>query len=487
MGMKLQDILYKVAVREIHGSTGIEVNALCIDSRQAIPQSLFVARRGTITDAHRFIPSAVEKGAVAVVCEKIPSEKNKAVTYIIVDDCDQALGVMASNFYGNPSAAFRLCGVTGTNGKTTIATLLHQLFTGLGYATGLISTVRNQIGGMEITATHTTPDAISLNAMLRDMATAGCTFCFMEVSSHAIHQKRIAGLGFAGGIFTNLTHDHLDYHGDFAGYLHAKKAFFDMLPPQAFALANADDRNAKVMLQNTMARKFTYGLKSTADFNGRLMENLVDGLMLNIGGREVWSRLSGGFNASNLMAVYAAAILLEQEPEKVLTLLSGLEHAEGRFETLRSENGITAIVDYAHTPDALLNVLKAIQVIRTGKEQVITVVGAGGDRDKTKRPLMGGIAAELSDRLILTSDNPRSEEPEAIIEEIKAGIPSTDMKKTLTVTNRKEAIAAACALAQPGDIILVAGKGHEKYQEIKGTRHPFDDKKILIELLNITA
>jgi UDP-N-acetylmuramoyl-L-alanyl-D-glutamate--2,6-diaminopimelate ligase len=487
MAMKLEDILYKVAVREIYGSTGVEANALCIDSRQVVPQSLFVARRGTITNAHRFIPSAVEKGAVAVVCSEIPADMDEDTVYVCVDDCDQALGIMASNFYGNPSAELRLCGVTGTNGKTTIATLLHQLFTGLGYATGLVSTVRNLIGGKEVSATHTTPDAISLNAMLREMAGAGCTYCFMEVSSHAIHQKRIAGLEFAGGIFTNLTHDHLDYHGDFAGYLRAKKAFFDMLPPQAFALANADDRNAKVMLQNTVARKFTYGLKSPADFNGKLMENLVDGLLLSIGGKEVWSRLSGGFNASNLMAVYAAAVLLEQVPEKVLTLLSGLEHAEGRFETLRSEHGITAIIDYAHTPDALLNVLKAIQAIRTGNEQVITVVGAGGDRDKAKRPLMGSIAAEHSDRLILTSDNPRSEEPQAIIEEIKAGISAAGIKKALVITNRKEAIAAACALAQPGDIILVAGKGHEKYQEIKGIRYPFDDRNILIELLNITA
>ena len=481
--MNLKDILYKVNIREIHGSTDMMVNSICLDSRRLGSGSVFIARKGTAVDAHRFIPSAIESGARVIVCEDLPYELIDEITYICVDDSEIALGIMASNFFQNPSENIILCGVTGTNGKTTIASLLHQMFTELGYATGLISTVGNKINKRNVEATHTTPDAIQLNSLLKEMADEGCTYCFMEVSSHAIDQKRIAGLKFAGGIFTNITHDHLDYHGEFSEYLKVKKTFFDLLPATAFALSNADDRNGKVMLQNTRASKHTYGLKSVCDFRGKLMENLLDGLMLSIDGQEIWCKLIGEFNAYNLMAVYGTAILLKQERERILTLLSKLDTAEGRFEHFRTEGGITAIVDYAHTPDALQNVLRTINTIRSGNEQLITVVGAGGDRDRSKRPLMGKIAGQLSDSLILTSDNPRSEDPEVIINEMKAGVESIDYKKLLVITNRKEAISTACALAKKGDIILVAGKGHEKYQEIKGVRHPFDDKKLLEEIL----
>ncbi|MCK4570228.1 MAG: UDP-N-acetylmuramoyl-L-alanyl-D-glutamate--2,6-diaminopimelate ligase, partial [Bacteroidales bacterium] len=400
---------------------------------------------------------------------------------------DHALGILASNFYDSPADNLILCGVTGTNGKTSIATLLYQLFTDLGYCTGLISTIKNMINERETPATHTTPDAISINFLLKEMVDSGCTYCFMEVSSHAIHQQRISGLNFAGGIFTNITHDHLDYHGGFKNYLNAKKKFFDMLPSHAFALTNADDKNGKVILQNTKAVKKTYGLKSVCDFRGRVMENLFDGLLLNIDGHEVWSKLIGEFNAYNLMAVYGTAMMLKQEQEHVLMLMSKLNTAEGRFEYVRSANGITAIIDYAHTPDALQNVLGTINAIRTGNEQLITVVGAGGDRDKAKRPLMGRIAGSLSTKLILTSDNPRSENPETIIRQMQEGVEAVDLKKLLVITKRKEAISTACALAHPGDILLIAGKGHEKYQEIMGVRHPFDDKELVEEILIKTA
>jgi UDP-N-acetylmuramoyl-L-alanyl-D-glutamate--2,6-diaminopimelate ligase len=480
---QLKDILYKVNIREIHGSTNMMVNSICLDSRQLGSGSVFIARKGTAVDAHRFIPSAIESGARVIVCENLPHELFDEITYICVDDSDLALGIMASNFYQNPSENIILCGVTGTNGKTTIVSLLHQMFTELGYAAGLISTVGNKINKRNVEATHTTPDAIQINSLLKEMADAGCTYCFMEVSSHAIDQKRIAGLKFAGGIFTNITHEHLDYHGEFSEYLKVKKTFFDLLPATAFALSNADDKNGKHMLQNTRADKHTYGLKSVCDFRGKLMENLLDGLMLSIDGQEIWCKLIGEFNAYNLMAVYGTAMMLKQDRRRILTLLSKLDTAEGRFEHFRTEGGITAIVDYAHTPDALQNVLRTINTIRTGNEQLITVVGAGGDRDRSKRPLMGNIAGQLSDRLILTSDNPRSEDPEEIINEMKAGVERIDYKKLLVITNRKEAISAACALAKKGDIILLAGKGHEKYQEIKGVRHPFDDKKLLEEIL----
>ena len=482
----LKDILYKCSIRELHGSSELPVTGLCIDSRQAGPGLLFIARKGVNTDSHRFIPNVIESGTTAIICEDLPESLDPSVTYVAVDNSDEALGFIAANFYDNPSDNLILCGVTGTNGKTTIATLLHQLFTGLGYGTGLISTVRVMINDRSLPATHTTPDAIQINRLLSDMVEAGCTYCFMEVSSHAIHQHRISGLNFAGGIFSNITHDHLDYHGDFKSYLNAKKTFFDRLPATAFALANADDRNAGVMLQNTRAMKKRFGLKSVSDYHAKVLENLFDGLMLDIDGHEVWCKLIGEFNAYNLLAVYAAAIELGQEPARVLTLLSTLHSAEGRFEPMQSDSGITAIVDYAHTPDALENVLKTINTIRTGNEQLITVVGAGGDRDREKRPVMARIAGELSTRLILTSDNPRSEDPEEIITEMKAGVQPVDFKKLLVVTNRREAISTACALAQPGDIILVAGKGHEKYQEINGVKHPFDDKKILEELLKTT-
>lgn len=485
--IKLKDILYKVAVKEIHGSTDVGITRLCIDSREAALNTVFFARRGSAIDSHKFIPAVIEQGTTVVVCEQLPARLDADVTYVVVDKSDLAMGTMASNFYDKPSDNLILCGVTGTNGKTTIASLLYQLFTGLGYSCGLISTIRNLVDNKEIIATHTTPDAIQLNKLLADMVDAGCTYCFMEVSSHAIHQQRIAGLEFAGGIFTNITHDHLDYHGDFKEYLKAKKAFFDTLPSSAFALVNTDDKNGKVMLQNTKAEKRTYSLKSASGYKGKVVENLLDGLLINIDGHEVWSQLIGEFNAYNLLAVYAAAMLLGQEQDKVFPLLSKLSTAEGRFEHIQSMDGVTAIVDYAHTPDALENVLRTINSIRTGNEELITVVGAGGDRDKTKRPLMAAIAGRLSTRIILTSDNPRSEDPEAIIADMKAGVEAVDFKKLLVITKREEAINTACALAKTGDIILVAGKGHEKYQEIKGVKYPFDDKEILIKLMTKTT
>jgi UDP-N-acetylmuramoyl-L-alanyl-D-glutamate--2,6-diaminopimelate ligase len=438
--MNLKDILYKVNIREIKGSTNMIVNSICLDSRQLGSGAIFIARKGTAVDGHRFIPSAIESGAKVIVCENLPHELFDEITYICVDDSELALGIMASNFYQNPSENIILCGVTGTNGKTTIVSLLHQMFSELGYATGLISTVGNKINKRNVEATHTTPDAIQINSLLKEMADEGCTYCFMEVSSHAIEQKRIAGLKFAGGIFTNITHDHLDYHGEFSSYLKAKKTFFDLLPATAFALSNADDKNGKLMLQNTRAVKGTYGLKSVCDFRAKVMENLLDGLMLRIAGQEIWCKLIGEFNAYNLTAVYGTAIMLKQDRERILTLLSKLDTAEGRFEHFRTEGGITAIVDYAHTPDALQNVLHTINTIRTGNEQLITVVGAGGDRDRSKRPLMGKIAGQLSTKLILTSDNPRSEDPEVIINEMKAGVESIDYKKLLVITNRKEAL-----------------------------------------------
>lgn len=487
MGKRLKDILHKVAVTAITGPTDVVVNELCIDSRKAALGAMFIARKGTAVNSHKFIPEVIEKGVCAIICEEMPEDPKKNVTFICTENSDEALGMLSSAFYDNPSESLILCGVTGTNGKTTIATLLNQLFTELGYASGLISTVRNMIDKKAVDATHTTPDAIHINALLKEMVDAGCTYCFMEVSSHAIHQKRIAGLKFAGGIFTNITHEHLDYHGNFKEYINTKKSFFDLLPDTAFALVNADDKNAKIMLQNTSATKLTYGLRSACDYRGKVMENLLDGLLMSINGKETWCRLIGEFNAYNLLAVYATAILLKQDEEKILTLLSQLDTAEGRFEHIRSEDGITAIVDYAHTPDALQNVLRTINAIRTGNEELITVVGAGGDRDRSKRPVMAQIAGEMSTRLILTSDNPRSEDPSAIIDEMKAGVSAIDFKKLLVITNRREAISAACAMAKSGDIILVAGKGHEKYQEIDGVKHPFDDKEIIKELMTQTA
>lgn len=481
----LKDILYKSGLVKVSGTTDVEITGIVLDSRKVTPGCLFVALKGTASDGHLFIASAVADGAKAVVCEEMPDSFTEGVTYVKVSDSSLALGIMASNFYDNPSAGLNLVGVTGTNGKTTIATLLHQLFRELGYHTGLLSTVRNLIDEEIIAATHTTPDAIELNALLRRMADSGCTHCFIEVSSHAIVQNRIAGLTFYGGVFTNLTHDHLDFHKTFDAYLKAKKQFFDELPATAFALSNADDRNGRVMIQNTKALKKLYSLRSLADFKCRIIENQFEGLQLDIDGNEVWCRLVGTFNAYNLLAIYATAMLMGEEPIEVLTIISRLEPAEGRFEALQTTSGIIAIVDYAHTPDALLNVLDTLTEIRSGAAKIITVVGAGGDRDMTKRPVMARIAAEKSDRVILTSDNPRSEDPDEIIRQMQAGINIPDKKKVLSITNRLEAIRTACALAQPGDIVLVAGKGHEKYQEIKGVRHPFDDKQVLKSILTI--
>lgn len=479
----LSDILYKAGITEIDGDPLVTVSDIRFDSREVSRGDLFVAIRGTQTDGHAFIPSAVATGAVAVVCEQMPDRKPSGVTFVQVRDSSQALGIIASNFYGNPSEELTLVGITGTNGKTTTVTLLYELFMKLGYGTGLFSTIQNRILERELPATHTTPDPIQLNRLLRELADLGGSYCFMEVSSHAISQKRIAGLKFSGGIFSNITHDHLDYHKTFREYLKAKKAFFDDLPSESFALVNNDDKNGQVMVQNTRAKIKTYALKSPADFKCKILENQFEGLHLNMDGHEIFFRLTGEFNAYNLTAVYSAAVLLGQNAEEVLALLSAVKPVEGRFETIRSKNNITAIVDYAHTPDALANVLKTIGELRTRNEKVITVVGAGGDRDKGKRPLMASICADKSDLVILTSDNPRSEEPEMIIEDMKKGVMADQMRKVMVITNRLEAIKTACHLALPGDIILVAGKGHEKYQEIKGARHPFDDKKILEELL----
>ena len=480
---KLNEILYKTGIKVLVGSTDVEIQSVCFDSRQVKPGSLFVAVKGTTSDGHLFIGQAIHNGAIAIVCEDIPTEKVTDITYVKVLSSGYALGVIASNFYDSPSSKLKLIGITGTNGKTTFVTLLFNLFRQLGYHVGMLSTVKNMIDDEEIAATHTTPDAITLNLMLRKMCDRGVTHCFIEVSSHAIVQNRIAGLEFAGGVFSNITLDHLDFHKTFDEYIKAKKAFFDGLPSQAFALTNVDDKNGLVMLQNTKAEKKTYALKNLADFKCKIIENQFAGLKLNVDGEEVWSRLVGEFNAYNLLAVYSTAVLLGEDKIKVLTILSNLESAEGRFDYFISSDGIIAIVDYAHTPDALKNVLTTIGNIRSGDEQLITVVGCGGDRDHSKRPIMAAIACKLSDRIIITSDNPRSEEPEAIINDMKKGIEPQFSRKVLSIIDRREAIKTACALAKPKDIILVAGKGHEKYQDSKGEKHHFDDKEILREIL----
>ena len=477
----LSDLLYKTGIEEVNGNTTISIDKICFDSRQAGEGVLFVAVRGTRSDGHDFIPEVVAKGVAAVVCEEFPKELSAAVTYVRVKDSSLALSILCSNYYDHPSEKLKLVGVTGTNGKTTSVTLLHSMFRALGYKTGLLSTVRNLINDLEVPATHTTPDPLQLNALLAKMVEAGCTYCFMEVSSHAVVQHRVSGLQFAGALFTNITRDHLDYHKTFDEYIRAKKGFFDLLPSEAFALVNADDRNHKVMVQNTRGYIKTFGLTGVADFKARILESSVSGLLLNIDGNDVLCRLTGNFNAYNLLGVYAAAILLGEDKMHVLTALSALGAPEGRFQQLTSPQGVTGIIDYAHTPDALMNVLKTIQEIRNGNEQVITIVGCGGDRDAGKRPQMAAIAAENSDRVILTSDNPRSEDPETIIAQMKEGVPVHLMRKVLSVTDRREAIRTACALAKPGDIILLAGKGHEKYQEIKGVKYPFDDREVLME------
>lgn len=481
----LKDILYKVSLIEVIGSTNVAINAIHFDSRKIGKDNLFVAVRGTVSDGHKYIDDTITAGAIAVLCEEFPASINEKITYIKVKDTSAALGIVASNFYDNPSEHIKLVGVTGTNGKTTTVTLLFNLFKKLNYKVGLLSTVKNQINNDVLAATHTTPDAIELNALLRDMVNKGCTHCFMEVSSHAVVQNRIAGIHFTGGVFTNITHDHLDYHKTFDEYIKAKKRFFDALGSDAFALTNKDDANGNIMLQNSKAEKKSYSLRGMADYRCRVIENQFSGLHLNIDNQEVWSKLIGSFNAYNLLAVYATAVLLKEDKTNVLTTLSSLSSVEGRFQYVRTDNGIIGIVDYAHTPDALVNVLKTIGDIRTGNEQVITVVGCGGDRDVAKRPLMAKIACDLSNKVILTSDNPRSEEPAAIIKDMQKGVDAVNNKKTISITERSEAIKTACSLAKPGDIVLVAGKGHEKYQEVKGVKHAFDDMEVLKENLKL--
>ncbi|WP_158825076.1 UDP-N-acetylmuramoyl-L-alanyl-D-glutamate--2,6-diaminopimelate ligase [Mucilaginibacter lacusdianchii] len=477
----LSDIIEGLAFTELQGSADVEITAVVFDSRKVLPGSLFVAVRGTAVDGHDYIEQAVADGAIAVICEDLPGHTINEADFLMVADSAAALGLVAANFFDNPSQKLKLVGVTGTNGKTTTATLLYQLFRDLGYKCGLLSTVENQINGQVIPSTHTTPDPVALNALLDEMVAKGCDYCFMEVSSHAVAQHRIDGLTFAGGIFSNLTHDHLDYHKTFDAYLKAKKGFFDALPKGAFALTNVDDRNGNVMLQNTKATKKTYGLKNMADFKVKILENQFGGLLLNVDGEEVWFKMVGSFNAYNLLAVYATAMLLGQDKSKVLTSLSTLSGAEGRFDYVIAPNKVIGIVDYAHTPDAVQNVLSTVHDIRKGTEQVITVIGCGGDRDKTKRPVMAKVACDWSDKVILTSDNPRSEDPAQIIRDMEAGVDPSSKRKTISITDRHEAIKTAVHLAQPGDIIVLAGKGHEKFQEIKGVKNHFDDKE---ELLN---
>jgi UDP-N-acetylmuramoyl-L-alanyl-D-glutamate--2,6-diaminopimelate ligase len=480
---KLTYIIENLPIENIIGTTDRVVEALCFDSRQAKSGSCFFAVSGTLTDGHSFIDSVIEKGATAVVCEILPKKLSEHVTYIQVKSSSFALGICAANFYGNPSEKLKLVGITGTNGKTTTVTLLHQLFTQLGYKVGLLSTIQNKIENRVLPATHTTPDAIQLNKMLSNMVDEGCPHAFMEVSSHAVIQHRIVGLRFAGGIFSNITHDHLDYHKTFDAYLKAKKTFFDELPKTAFALSNIDDKNGSVMLQNTVAKKYTYALKSMADFRCKIIENSFAGLHLLINQSDVYCRLIGTFNAYNFLAIYTTAILLGEDSQNVLAIMSNLQSAEGRFDTIKSSDDIIAIVDYAHTPDALENVLSTIANVRNGNETLITVVGCGGDRDKTKRPIMAKIACRMSDKVILTSDNPRTEDPQSILDQMNEGVEPQEKSRVLTILNREEAIRTACMLARSGDIILVAGKGHEKYQEINGVRHHFDDKEKLLATL----
>ena len=479
----LKDILYKVNINTTLGSTNVLVDAVEFDSRKVKQNTLFVAQKGLVFDGHQFIDKAIELGAVVVVCEDLPSNLNKNITYIQVEDANEALAIIASNFYDNPSSKLKLVGVTGTNGKTTIASLLYALFQKAGYKTGLLSTVKILVDTKFYEATHTTPNSVLINHYLNEMVEAGVDYCFMEVSSHGIHQKRTAGLKFVGGIFTNLTHDHLDYHKTFQEYRDVKKIFFDELPKTAFALVNADDKNGLVMLQNSKAKKYTYALKTMADFKAKIIENQFSGLLLNINGNEVWAKLIGSFNAYNLLAVYATANLLGLETNETLTLLSELESVNGRFQHFISKEGITAVVDYAHTPDALKNVLETINDIKTGNEQIITVVGCGGNRDKAKRPIMGRIASQLSTQVIFTSDNPRDEDPQTILNEIESGVAPQNFKKTISILDREQAIKTATKLAKVGDIILIAGKGHETYQEVKGVRSHFDDYEKIMKLL----
>jgi UDP-N-acetylmuramoyl-L-alanyl-D-glutamate--2,6-diaminopimelate ligase len=484
--MILQEILYKVRIRAVHGRLDIDIQDLQMDSRKVGRGSAFIAVKGTHTDGHRFIESVSALQPAAVICEQMPARFQDGITYVEVDDSAAASGLLAHNFFGQPSEKLKLVGVTGTNGKTTIATLLYKLFSSLGYTCGMLSTVQNHIGDKVLPATHTTPDPISLNQLLREMLDAGCTHVFMETSSHAIHQHRIEGLKYSGGIFSNITHDHLDYHKTFDEYIRVKKSFFDSLPSSAFALSNADDKRGDVMLQNTVAVKYTYSLKTAADYKGKIMENNLTGLVMLVNDQEVHFRLIGEFNAYNLLAVFGAAICLGEEKAEVLRNLSVLSGAEGRFDYMIStREKIVGIVDYAHTPDALENVLSTLRKLRKNDERIITVVGCGGDRDKTKRPIMGEVACQLSDKVVFTSDNPRSEEAGSILKDMETGLNTAARRKFVSISDRREAIKTAVGFSQPSDIVLVAGKGHEKYQEIKGVKYPFDDKAVLREIFEL--
>ncbi len=485
--VKLIDILSGIGGLSVTGDSGIEISGIAFDSRKVKAGALFVATAGTHADGHQYIPAALEKGAGAVMCTLLPENPDPSVTWILSSDSAADLGKVAASFYGYPSGKMKVVGITGTNGKTTTATLLYRLFTAMGHTSGLFSTVCNYIGAEKQNATHTTPDALQLQETMAAMVAAGCTHCFMEVSSHAIDQQRIAGIKFDGAVFSNLTHDHLDYHKTFIEYRNAKKRFFDNLPAEAFALTNIDDKNGMVMLQNCKARKFTYAARTMADFKVKVIESHFDGMLLNVNGKEFWNHFAGNFNAYNLLAVYATAVLSGAEPEEVLRVMSQLKPVDGRFEIFRSPVGYFAVVDYAHTPDALKNVLSTINETKTGAQEVFCVVGAGGDRDKTKRPEMAAEAVRASDRVILTSDNPRSEEPDQIIADMMAGVPAGLRAKVLAITNRKEAIRTACMMAHQGDIILIAGKGHEDYQEIKGVKYHFDDREIVKEIFNAST
>jgi len=480
--MNLSLLTQNIRVNIQQGSLETDIQSLCFDSRKAAPGCLFVAQRGTQSDGHAYMTDVAAKGASAIVCEELPAILNPNVTYLLVDDSNEALGLLASNWYGRPSSHLKLVGVTGTNGKTTIATLLYQLFMKLGHKSGLLSTVCNYIDQEELHATHTTPDALAINELLARMVEAGCEYAFMEVSSHSIDQRRIAGLQFVGGIFTNITRDHLDYHLTFDNYLKAKTRFFDDLPANAFALTNADDKNGRVMMQNCKASVHDYSVQRMADFMGKVLESHFEGMQLTINQREVMVQFIGRFNVSNLLAIYGTACLLGQNPETVLLILSTLKPVSGRLEFMRSPSGFLSIVDYAHTPDALKNVLGTINDLIQDQGRVISVVGAGGNRDKGKRPLMAKEALAGSDKVILTSDNPRFEEPQDILNDMLAGVEIVDQKRVLTIIDRKEAIRTACMLAQPGDVVLVAGKGHEDYQDVKGVKYPFDDKKVIADV-----
>lgn len=485
--IELKDILYRVSLTSTSGDMGVRVTGVSFDSRAVQPGSLFVAVTGTQSDGHAYIDAAIKKGATVIVCQQLPETLQDNITYVTVRNSAQALGLIASNFYGNPSERIQLTGVTGTNGKTTTATLLYELFSLLGHRSGLLSTVVNKIVDKNIAATHTTPDPVQLNSLLKQMADEGCTHVFMEVSSHAIDQERISGLRFAGAIFTNITHDHLDYHKTFENYIVSKKKLFDELPAESFALVNVDDKRGMVMLQNTSASRRTFGLRKMADFKGRIITNSIEGLELEIDGRDVWFKLIGDFNAYNILGVYGASVLLGKDSDEVLQKLSSLAGVSGRFEVVNPGSRVTVIVDYAHTPDALKNVLETIEQFKSGDTQVITVVGCGGNRDKGKRPVMASIACKHSDKVVLTSDNPRDEDPMEIILEMKQGVMPGEIRKVVVMADREEAIKTACLLAKESDIVLVAGKGHEAYQEIKGVKHPFDDREVVKRMLKLIS